>query len=229
MIRLSRMNALSQVLEKIARAEARFRREPGSARLVAVSKTRSSQEIADVAAQGQRAFGENYLQEALPKIAELAPLDLEWHYIGSIQSNKTAALARHFHWVHTIDREKIARRLSEQRGPEHSPLQVCIQVNISGEASKSGVDLDALPALAAVVAAQPHLRLRGLMALPAPTTEFESQRSAFRRLAQALADLHQRGQVVDTLSMGTSDDFVAAIAEGATLVRIGTAVFGHRA
>jgi hypothetical protein len=213
---------------RIAEAERRYGREAGSVQLLAVTKTRTAAEIRAVAALGQYCFAENYLQEALTKLDELATDDLEWHFIGAIQSNKTDAIAQHFAWVHTLDREKLARRLNDQRPAERPPLQVCIQINISDEETKSGIGLADLPEFAAMVAALPRLTLRGLMALPAPAPEFEQQRLPFRRLAAALRDLQQRGFDVDTLSMGTSDDFEAAIAEGATIVRLGTSIFGPR-
>lgn len=180
---------------------------------------------------GQRAFGENYLQEALEKQALLADLDdIEWHFIGGLQSNKTRDVAEHFDWVHSIDREKIARRLSAQRPTERAPLNVCLQLNVSGETSKEGVAVDALPALAEAILTLPNLRLRGLMALPAPSDDPETQRRAFRTVATALETLKTRfpEAPLDTLSMGMSGDLEAAIAEGATLVRLGTAIFGSR-
>lgn len=221
--------SLAAIRQRIAETEARFNRPPGSVILLAVSKTRTPFEILAVASQGQRRFAENYLQEALPKIQALEAHDLEWHFIGKVQSNKTEEIARYFDWVHTIERERIARRLNDQRPGSLPPLNVCIQVNIDKEPTKSGVLLDELPGLFEAVARYPRLRLRGLMALPAPSKDFESQRLEFRRLAQALAAFRNLGLTLDTLSMGTSDDFEAAIAEGATLVRIGTAIFGPRA
>lgn len=204
-------------------------RSTGSVQLIAVSKTQPPASIRQAFAAGQRVFGENYLQEALDKMQALADLPLDWHFIGPIQSNKTRALATHFDWVHTVDREKIARRLSEQRPPERGPLNVLLQVNISGEASKSGVSLDELPALAQVVAGLPGLKLRGLMAIPAPEADASQQRAVFRRVAEAAAGLRALGLADCTeLSMGMSQDYPAAIAEGATFVRIGTDVFGAR-
>lgn len=220
---------LQTVTERIDSALARHSRAPGSVTLLAVSKTRSSEELRALAGLGVTRFGENYLQEALEKMAALADLPLEWHFIGPIQSNKTRALAEHFDWVHSVDRLKIAQRLSEQRPPELPPLNICLQVNISAEASKSGIGLDELPALAAQVAQLPCLRLRGLMAIPAPADDREAQRRPFRALRQAMEQLNAGGMALDTLSMGMSDDLEAAIAEGATLVRIGTALFGPRA
>lgn len=175
---------------------------------------------------GQRDFGESYLQEALAKQARLTDFDIVWHFIGPIQSNKTRAIASHFSWVHSVDRLKIAQRLSDQRPPQLPPLNVCIEVNVSGEASKSGTALAGLPDLAAAVARLPRLKLRGLMAIPAPTDEFEQQRAAFRALRQALEALPSEG--LDTLSMGMSDDLEAAVYEGSTMVRVGSAIFGPR-
>jgi hypothetical protein len=217
---------LDTVLTRIRDAERRHGRVPGSVALLAVSKQQSPEAIAALAASGQRAFGENYLQEALPKIAHLEGLGLSWHFIGRIQSNKTRDIAAHFTWVHTLDRPKIAQRLDAQRPPGLPPLECLVEVNVSGEASKGGVDPAALPELLACCRELPRLRLRGLMALPAPEDDFARQRAGFRRVREALAALGD--PTLDTLSMGTSDDFEAAIAEGATIVRIGTALFGAR-
>jgi len=219
---------LSRVEQRVREAEQRFGRAPGSVQLLPVSKTRPAADIARVAAAGYRAFGESYLQEALEKQQALAGQGLIWHFIGPIQSNKTQPIAHHFHWVHSVDREKIARRLSEQRPAELPPLAVCLQVNVSGEASKSGVTFDALPALADYVAGLPRLQLRGLMGIPARETDFDRQRAPFHRLHAALQDLRDRGLAVDTLSMGMSADLEAAIAEGATIVRVGSDIFGPR-
>ena len=220
--------SLIAVRQRIAAAETRFNRSRDSVVLLAVSKTRTPAAILAVARQSQRRFAENYLQEALPKIETLASEGLEWHFIGRLQSNKTEAIARHFDWVHTLDRAKIATRLNDQRPSSLPPLNVLVQVNIDEEPTKSGISLDQLPALIEVVMQYPQLRLRGLMALPAPRTDFEQQRMPFRRLAKAWAQLRDRGIALDTLSMGTSEDFEAAIAEGATFLRIGTAIFGPR-
>lgn len=220
--------ALERVLERIARAEALHGRPAGSVGLVAVSKTRPAAVIEAMAQAGQCRFGENYLQEALPKLDALAGRQLEWHFIGALQSNKTAPVAARFDWVHTLEREKIARRLDAQRPEGLTPLQVCIEVNISGEASKSGVAPEALEALAHQVAALPRLRLRGLMSLPAQAEGLEAQRRAFAEMGRLLERLRTGGLQLDTLSMGTSGDLEAAIAEGATLVRVGTALFGPR-
>ena len=216
------------VIQRIRDAEQQSGRAPGSVKLLAVSKTRSSDEIRSCASLGQRHFGENYLQDALPKISELQEMDLVWHFIGPIQSNKTSAIAENFDWVHSVDRFKIARRLSEQRSPEMAPINICLQINVSNESTKSGIALDELPQLAGEVAALPGLKLRGLMAIPAPCDNFEQQRLPMRTLRQALENLNQNGLQLDTLSMGMSGDLEAAIAEGATIVRIGTALFGPR-
>lgn len=216
------------VIQRIRDAEQQSGRAPGSVKLLAVSKTRSSDEIRSCASLGQRHFGENYLQDALPKISELQEMDLVWHFIGPIQSNKTSAIAENFDWVHSVDRFKIARRLSEQRPPGMAPINICLQINVSNESTKSGIALDELPQLAGEVAALPGLKLRGLMAIPAPCDNFEQQRLPMRTLRQALENLNQNGLQLDTLSMGMSGDLEAAIAEGATIVRIGTALFGPR-
>lgn len=213
---------------RIASAAQQFGRDPGSVSLLAVSKTWPAAPIAELAAAGQRAFGENHVQEALDKIRALAALDLEWHFIGPLQANKTRPVAENFAWVHSVDRLRIAERLSLQRPTSLPPLSVCIQVNVSGETTKSGVSAADAPALARSVAALPRLRLRGLMAIPAPTDDFAGQRRAFRCLRELLERLTADGLSVDTLSMGMSDDLEAAIAEGSTLVRVGTAIFGER-
>jgi pyridoxal phosphate enzyme (YggS family) len=215
------------VLARIRDAELRFGRTPGSVALLAVSKQQPIAAIAALAGLGQRAFGENYLQEALPKIAHFEGHDLSWHFIGRIQSNKTRDIAAHFAWVHALDRPKIAERLAAQRPAGLPPLECLIEVNVSGEASKGGVSPADLPTLVGCCRTLPQLRLRGLMALPAPEDDFEGQRLAFRKVREALAACGE--PALDTLSMGTSGDFEAAIAEGATLVRIGTALFGPRA
>lgn len=215
-------------IERIRRAEADYGRREESVDLLAVSKTFPPARIRQVAELGQRCFGENYAQEALPKLRSLSDLALEWHFIGHIQSNKTAVIAKHFDWVHSVDRLKVAQRLSLHRPSEMSPLQVCVEVNLSGEHSKSGCPIESLPALALEVAKLPQLQLRGLMALPVLTDDYARQRAEFRRLRIALEELISLGIPVDTLSMGTSADLEAAIAEGATMVRVGTAIFGER-
>lgn len=212
----------------LATAARQAGREPTDVRLLAVSKTFPVADIRAAMAAGQRAFAESHVQEALPKLAELADAGLEWHFIGPLQSNKTRAVAEHFAWVHSVDRLNIAQRLSAQRPADLPPLQVCLQVNISGETSKSGVAPADLPALAQAVAQLPRLQLRGLMAIPAPTDDEAEQRAAFAQLAALQRQLQADGLALDTLSMGMSHDFPAAIAAGATLVRIGTAIFGQR-
>ncbi|TWH76110.1 hypothetical protein LX59_01029 [Azomonas agilis] len=225
---------MSTIAENIAKVSARIQnacieaeRTPESVGLLAVSKTQPAEAIREVVAAGVRDFGENYLQEALSKQAELRDLPLCWHFIGPIQSNKTRAIAEHFDWVHSVDRLKIAQRLSEQR-PEHlPPLNLCLQVNVSAEDSKSGCPPQEVAALARSIAALPRVRLRGLMAIPAPTEDVQAQRAAFARL-KALFNPLVDELALDTLSMGMSQDLEAAIAEGATWVRIGTALFGAR-
>ena len=217
---------IAKVRTRIREAEQAGGRAAGSVQLLAVSKTKPPAALREAFACGQRDFGENYLQEALSKQAALADLPLTWHFIGRIQRNKTRDLAKSFDWVHTIDRPEIAQRLSAQRPPELGPLQCLIEVNVSGEASKGGVSPADLPALAQLVATLDGLQLRGLMCLPAPAEDFAAQRVAFRQLRQLRDGLNLPG--LDVLSMGTSADFAAAIAEGATLVRIGTALFGAR-
>ena len=216
----------------IGQAAAQHGRNPTSVLLLAVSKTFGPDAVIEAAEAGQRAFGENYLQEALDKqqsVQTLRPdLALEWHFIGPIQSNKTRPLAEHFAWAHAVDREKIARRLSEQRPPNLPPLNICLQVNVSGEDSKSGVAPTEVLALAQAVATLPGLQLRGLMAIPEPAEDFESQRKPFALLRSLQQQLTEAGIPTDTLSMGMSADMDAAIAEGATIVRIGTAIFGKR-
>ncbi len=213
---------------RIARAAAEAGRDLASVRLLAVSKTFGPGAVRDIAACGQAEFGENYLQEALGKQAALAGLPLVWHFIGPIQSNKTRSIAENFAWVHSVDRLKVAERLSAQRPPGLPPLQLCIEVNVSGEASKGGVAAAELPALADAVAKLPGLQLRGLMAIPAPTPDTGAQRAAFRQVRELFDGLRVRGHALDTLSMGMSADLEAAILEGATIVRVGTALFGER-
>ena len=202
-------------------------RDPETVTLVAVSKTRRADEIAALADQGQRHFGENYLQEALDKMPALADRGLIWHFIGPLQSNKTREVAEHFHWVHSVDRAKVARRLNDQRPEALPPLEVCLQVNLDDEDSKSGLPLAEVPALAARFEEWPRLRLRGLMAIPRADAE-DHNRAAFRRLAMTLSQLRNTMPALDTLSMGMSADYPVAIEEGATLIRLGTALFGPR-
>ncbi|MFT4178680.1 MAG: YggS family pyridoxal phosphate-dependent enzyme [Thermomonas sp.] len=200
-----------------------------AARLLAVSKTRSATEIAAMAAAGQQAFGENYVQEALPKIEALRGLGLEWHLIGHLQSNKADAAARAFDWVQSVDRPKLVTALARHRPADLPPLNVLIQVNIDDEASKHGCAPGDVEALADAIAAEPHLRLRGLMAIPSPDPDMTRRREAFRAMARLFDALKQRHPDIDTLSMGMSEDFLPAIEEGATMVRIGSALFGARA
>lgn len=219
---------LNRIREQIVQAATTCGRDPDSILLLAVSKKKPASDIRQAWQLGQKHFGENYLQEALEKMQVLGDLDICWHFIGAIQSNKTRSIAESFDWAHCIDRVKIARRLSEQRPAGMDPLNVCIQVNIDHEDSKAGIDLEAVPALAAALQELPGIRLRGLMTIPAPRETFDEQRVAFARLAAALADLQRQGIDCDTLSMGMTQDMEAAIAEGSTLVRIGTAIFGER-
>lgn len=223
---------LQAVRRSIAQAAAEAQRPADAATLLAVSKTFGVDAVLAAAAAGQTAFGENYLQEALDKIAAvrlaLPQSAIEWHFIGPIQSNKTRPIAEHFDWVHTVEREKIAARLSEQRPEGMADLNICLQVNISGEASKSGVSPDDLPVLARAVAQLPKLRLRGLMAIPEPQTDPVLQRAAFAQLRTLYEQLRADGLALDTLSMGMSSDLQAAVLEGATIVRVGSAIFGSR-
>ena len=223
---------LQAVRERIDAAARAALRAPQDVSLLAVSKTFGPEAVLEAAEAGQRAFGENYLQEGLDKIAAVRAarpdLLLEWHFIGPIQSNKTRPIAESFDWVHAVDREKIARRLSEQRPAQLPPLNICLQVNISGEASKSGVAPEEVAVLAQQVAGLPNLKLRGLMAIPEPEEDIERQRAPLRKMRELLASLQAQGLALDTLSMGMSSDLEAAVAEGATIVRIGTAIFGQR-
>ncbi|MBL8466761.1 YggS family pyridoxal phosphate-dependent enzyme [Methyloversatilis discipulorum] len=221
---------LQAIRHRIADAARACGRDPADILLLAVSKTKPDADIIAAHAAGQTAFGENYVQEGCDKAQRLgeAGITLDWHFIGPLQSNKTRQVATWFDWVHSIDREKIAARLSEQRDPHRPPLNVCLQVNVSGEASKSGVAPDEVAALADAIAALPRLALRGLMAIPEPTDDVALQRRRFAHLRQLKDDLNARGHRLDTLSMGMSQDLEAAIAEGATIVRIGTALFGAR-
>ena len=216
---------LQAVKARIARAARAAGRDPAAVRLLAVSKTHPAERIEEARQAGQTAFGESYVQEALRKMDALRARRIEWHLVGPLQSNKTRAAAERFDWVHTIEREKIARRLSEQRPAALAPLQVLVQVNVSGEASKSGAAPEEVPALARAVASLPRLRLRGLMAIPEPTPDSDLQRRRFREVRKLLESLPLD---LDTLSMGMSDDLEAAIAEGSTLVRVGTGIFGAR-
>ncbi len=220
--------SLEMIRTRIAEAERRFDRVPGSVSLLAVSKTQPPEAVEAAAHAGQRAFGENHLQDALIKLDALGGMDLEWHFIGPVQSNKTRAIAQRFDWVHSVDRIRVAERLNAQRAPGSHPLNVCLQVNISGETSKSGVLPDEVGALADAIAELPNLRLRGVMAIPAPSVGFDAQREALHPLSEIYQRLRADGHSLDTLSMGMTDDLEAAIAEGSTTVRIGTAIFGAR-
>jgi pyridoxal phosphate enzyme (YggS family) len=216
------------VLKRLRDAEARYGRPGGSVGLVAASKDQPPQRIRELAGLGQRAFGENYLQEACRKMDACADLDLDWHFIGALQGNKAADVARRFDWVHTVASASIARRLSAARPAQRGPLDVCIQVNVDADPAKSGLAPAAAETLAGEIAALPRLRLRGLMTVPARGADFEAQRRPFRALHTMLQALNSRGFALDTLSMGMSDDLEAAVAEGTTVVRVGTALFGPR-
>jgi len=222
---------LQQVHQRIGRACAHADRDVQSVTLLCVSKTFGADAVREAVAAGEHRFGENYVQEGVDKIAQLADLRarIEWHLIGPLQSNKTRVVAEAFDWVHAVDRLKIAQRLSEQRQAQLPPLQLCLQVNISGEASKSGLHPTEVAGVAHAVAALPRVRLRGLMAIPEPAADFNAQRAPHRALRELLARLQSEGlTTMDTLSMGMSADLEAAIAEGATIVRIGSAIFGSR-
>jgi PLP dependent protein len=219
---------LKKTRGRIVAAEQKYNRPSGSVGLLAVSKTHPAEAIRLARQAGQLHFGENYVQEALDKIKALPDPDLIWHFIGPIQSNKTRVLAENFAWVHTVDRGRIARRLSEARPAHLPPLNICIQVNISAEATKSGIDPAGTLALANEIITLPQLKLRGLMVIPAASHEFDAQRQAFSQTRTLLEQLNQTGLQLDTLSMGMSDDLEAAIAEGSTVVRVGTAIFGAR-
>lgn len=219
---------IDRTIADIRQFEAEYKRPQNSVTLLAVSKKHSAQSIKIAAQHGIHDFGENYLQEALDKMQELEQLPLVWHFIGPIQSNKTKAIAENFDWVHSVDREKIARRLSEQRPHDLKALNVCVQVNLSDEQSKSGTTLKNALEVCAVVAQLPGLALRGLMAIPAPQPSYQDQRASFNKLSLEFRTLAARYPTMDTLSMGMSNDFEAAIAEGSTMIRIGTALFGSR-
>lgn len=219
---------LQQVRLEIAEAERQSGREPGSVKLLAVSKTRAAGDVLALAQLGVSDFGENYVQEARAKIEQLSGHSPTWHFIGPIQSNKTRQTAEHFDWVHSVDRIKVAQRLNAARPTDLPPLNICIQVNVDAEATKSGIDPDEVEQLAGQVLPLSRLNLRGLMALPAPTEDFTAQRRAFMKLRRLQERLNETGYRLDTLSMGTTNDMRAAIAEGATVIRIGTALFGPR-
>jgi pyridoxal phosphate enzyme (YggS family) len=225
-------HGLAAVQHRIETACTQAGRVATAVQLLAVSKTFGADAVADAVAAGQRAFGENYIQEGVDKIAAVRSLcpggPVVWHCIGPIQSNKTRLVAEHFDWVHSVDRLKIAQRLSDQRPAELAPLQVCLQVNVDGGANKSGVSPAELPALAQAVAALPRLRLRGLMCIPEPASDFETQRELFERARELFDQLKAQGLALDTLSMGMSADLEAAVHAGSTLVRVGSAIFGAR-
>jgi len=220
-----RLNQLNQTIRSL---ETHYQRPQGSVKLLAVSKTWPVSSVQEALVAGQTAFGENYLQEAMEKITALPSDIIEWHFIGPIQSNKTKIIAGHFHWCHGVDRFKIAKRLSDARGSTDTPLNVCVQVNISHESSKSGVDEQGAMNLCEQIADLPGLKLRGLMTMPELSATLSEQRVPFARLRRLQEALNAQGLAMDTLSMGTSLDLEAAIAEGATMVRIGTAIFGKR-
>ena len=219
---------LESLREEITNTEIQYGRKKGSTELLAVSKTRSIDEVRLAIQAGQRHFGENYLQDAITKISALTDENLCWHFIGPLQSNKCKSVAEYFDWVHTIDRLKIAERLNSHRSDSLSALNICIQINISGETSKSGINPEETSELADKIAGLENINLRGLMALPAPETDFQAQREAFAKVRQIFEGLQQEHPQLDTLSLGTTNDMQAAIAEGSTMVRIGTAIFGPR-
>lgn len=219
---------LQQVRREVAAAERQFGREPGSVKLLAVSKTRNAGDVLALAQLGVSDFGENYVQEARAKIGQLGGHSLTWHFIGPVQSNKTRQIAEGFDWVHSVDRIKVAHRLNAARPADLPPLNICIQVNIDAESTKSGIAPDEVEQLVGQILPLSRLKLRGLMALPAPTQDFAGQRSGFLRTRRLQEQLIDKGYRLDTLSMGTTGDMRAAIAEGATIIRIGTALFGPR-
>lgn len=221
-------NSLTAIRERIAAYETQYGRDRGSVKLLAVTKKQSIEKIRQAFAAGQHAFGENYLQEALEKMTALADLSIEWHFIGSIQSNKTQKITAHFDWVQSVASLSIAKRLNEQRPQNLPPLNICLEVNIDAETTKSGMEPSETFALAEACRELPRLRLRGLMAIPAPAESITAARQQFHKLASLWQQLKDAGHALDTLSMGMSDDFEAAIAEGSTMVRIGTAIFGER-
>jgi pyridoxal phosphate enzyme (YggS family) len=221
-------NRLQAILSSIESAK-QLAQADQTVQLLAVSKAQAAAAIREAYAAGQRQFGENYLQEALDKQAQLSDLAILWHFIGPIQSNKTQSIAQHFDWVHSVDRLKIAQRLNDARANNRTPLQVCVQINISNEASKSGVLVADLQATVAAIAKLPNLQLRGLMAIPAPSQNLSVQRQQFKQVRQCYDNLLALGYQLDTLSIGMSDDYAVAIEQGATIVRIGSALFGARA
>lgn len=225
---ISITETIEGVLSDIRRCERLYGRPEGSVKLLAVSKKQEIEKIKQAAAAGLVDFGENYLQEALEKIRQLSQLELTWHFIGPIQSNKTRGISEHFHWVHSVERVSIAQRLNNQRPEGLPPLNVCVQVNVSNETAKSGTTLESTRIICEAVHSLPKLRLRGLMAIPAAHTAVTEQRASFRALASEFGRLQTDFPTMDTLSMGMSGDFAAAIAEGSTMIRIGTGLFGQR-
>lgn len=221
-------NNIAKVRARIRSAAEKYQRTPDSVQLMAVSKTRPASMIREAANCGVVDIGENYLQEALDKQAELQDLALRWHFIGPIQSNKTRAIAEHFDWVHGVDRLKIAQRLNDQRPSELPPINICLQINVSEEDSKSGISTEQLPVLANQVQAMPNIALRGIMAIPQASDDLDEQRAAFKAVSHALSLLKETHPQMDTLSIGMSKDLEAAVAEGASIVRIGTDIFGQR-
>lgn len=219
---------IAKVQQRIGDAEKKYFRKPNSVQLIAASKTRSAAIIREAAAEGLIHFGENYTQEALEKQRELNELDLTWHFIGPIQANKTRSIAEHFDWVHSVDRIKIAQRLNDQRPASLGQLNICLQVNVSEEASKSGITLQQLPELLNATIQLPRLCVRGVMAIPQASTDSQQQREAFTKVQSAVAKMKHSCDTIDTLSIGMSNDMEAAIAEGSTMVRIGTDIFGPR-
>tara|TARA_B100000446_G_scaffold95211_1_gene89368 strand:+ start:16791 stop:17474 length:684 start_codon:yes stop_codon:yes gene_type:complete len=219
---------LIQVQKRLAEASRQSLRAPNSTQLLAVSKTKPAADVREAYVAGQRQFGENYLQEALEKQQQLLDLDIEWHFIGPIQSNKTRLIAENFDWVHSVDRLKIAQRLNDQRPSGMAPINICLQVNLDREASKAGVSLAEVPALVESVSGLPHICVRGLMAIPAPRDKRAEQQQALQPLADVLSHLQPQYPQLDTLSMGMSKDLEAAIAAGSTMVRVGTDIFGAR-
>ena len=219
---------LDTLMASIQKLESKYKREPGSTRVLAVSKTKPVSDILEAIAHGQREFGESYVQEAIEKITTLSDKKIHWHFIGPIQKNKTRQIAEHFDWIHSVDRMIIADRLNAQRPTSLPPIQICIQVNIDNEATKSGVPMEQVQSLARSVIKLPQLKLRGLMAIPQICSDTNEQRKRFAQLRQQLEQLNHLGLNLDTLSMGMSGDLEPAIAEGATIVRIGTAIFGKR-
>ena len=217
-----------QAIQVKIRAALRSANRHDDVQLLAVSKAQTADKLREAYQNGQRLFGENYVQEAITKQQQLSDLDIEWHFIGPIQSNKTQLIAQSFAWVHSVDRLKIAQRLSDARPNTLAPLNVCIQINSSLEATKSGANLAEAAALATAINALPNLKLRGVMSIPAPASDYETQRAQFKIVADTFNSLKQQGFLLDTLSIGMSDDYVAAIHEGATIIRVGSAIFGAR-